>query len=435
MGKLSVHTEEMADYLMRMHRHYEDQEAIVRRHLTILDEAAGLLAPEDLAAAGYEYDALQQKGTTYVNKKMPPLHDTLPAAKPVNPYIEAVTTINRLLDKNEIHEFNQRIRHIQPFNRTTETKDVVTMEDLLAGAGEIVGVNDLYRVFNGKDPFTGEELTLGEWAEAVGWSALTLVPVAKAGKVGKVAKGTKKIKGVKGLHPSEKLAKLGEISKGTLQTVKQKGQDLTTEGKRQIQYFVDRYSNMFGNQLSPAMAGTGTKGVRLVDDGQIYMYNSSGVTIKNSESVKGTYRYLKDYENNKYFTRSVEYYAGKDGTGFTYKIYQRSDINWDMVRTSGAKKGRGLTNAEASTKYGLAPILDDAGSVATLHHSQQKGVGPLFEASTRYHNISNAKKAPLHPYKGNLNPFYPMDDPTRKAFQKVDSINYWKMRGQEALGK
>ncbi|WP_245805778.1 hypothetical protein [Bacillus alkalicellulosilyticus] len=155
-------------------------------------------------------------------------------------------------------------------------------------------------------------------------------------------------------------------------------------------------------------------------------------------TVKGTgqetYQHLKDYKNNQYFTRSVEYNAGKDGTGFTYKVYQRGDINWDMVRTKGAKKGRGLTNAEASAKYGLAPILDDAGSVATLHHSQQKGVGPLFEASTRYHNISNAKRAPLHPYKGKLNPFFPMDETTRGAFQKVDSINYWKIRGQEVLG-
>ena len=149
---------------------------------------------------------------------------------------------------------------------------------------------------------------------------------------------------------------------------------------------------------------------------------------------KETYQHLKDYKNNKYFTRTVEYNAGKDGTGFTYKVYQRGDINWDMVRTKGAKKGRGLTNAEASVKYGLAPILDDAGSVATLHHSQQKGVGPLYEASTRYHNISNAKRAPLHPYKGKLNPFYPMDETARGAFQKVDSINYWKIRGEEALG-
>ena len=40
----------------------------------------------------------------------------------------------------------------------------------------------------------------------------------------------------------------------------------------------------------------------------------------------------------------------------------------------------------------------------------------------------------LHPCKGKLNPFYPMDETTRGAFQKVDSINYWKIRGEEALG-
>jgi len=37
-------------------------------------------------------------------------------------------------------------------------------------------------------------------------------------------------------------------------------------------------------------------------------------------------------------------------------------------------------------------------------------------------------------YKGKLNPFYPMDEATTGAFQKVDSINYWKIRGEEALG-
>ena len=97
------------------------------------------------------------------------------------------------------------------------------------------------------------------------------------------------------------------------------------------------------------------------------------------------------YDNNNYFTRAVEFNAGSEGTGFTYKVYQRNDIDWNIVRTTGAKKGRGLTNAQAAEKYGLAPILND-GYVATLHHSQQRSVGPLFEASTRYHNISNAKK-------------------------------------------
>ena len=138
------------------------------------------------------------------------------------------------------------------------------------------------------------------------------------------------------------------------------------------------------------------------------------------------------YDNNYYFTRAVEFNAGSEGTGFTYKVYQRNDIDWNIVRTTGAKKGRGLTNAQAAEKYGLAPILND-GYVATLHHSQQRSVGPLFEASTRYHNISNAKKGPLHPYKGQLNPFNPMDSNTRGLFQKVDSIEYWKARGRDAM--
>lgn len=47
--------------------------------------------------------------------------------------------------------------------------------------------------------------------------------------------------------------------------------------------------------------------------------------------------------------------------------------------------------------------------IATLHHSQQRSVEPLFEASTCYHNIFNAKKGALHPYKGQLNPFNPME--------------------------
>ncbi len=135
---------------------------------------------------------------------------------------------------------------------------------------------------------------------------------------------------------------------------------------------------------------------------------------------------------SKVFTNSVEYVA-ENGTGITYKVFQRNDIDWNMVRNTGARKGRGLTNEEAASKYGLAPILDDAGNVATLHHSQQRSVGPLFEASTRYHNISNAKKAPLHPYKGKLNPDYPMNEATRELFQKEDSIEYWKWRGTNAM--
>ncbi|NHZ93962.1 hypothetical protein F2P45_33955 [Massilia sp. CCM 8733] len=108
-----------------------------------------------------------------------------------------------------------------------------------------------------------------------------------------------------------------------------------------------------------------------------------------------------------------------------------------MVRTSGAKQGRDLTNAEAAARFGIGPILPD-GSIATLHHSQQNAMGPLFEASTRYHRIANAQRAPLHPFGAAQHPDFPLGrgpGSLRDAFQKVDSLQYWKNRGQQELPK
>ena len=152
-----------------------------------------------------------------------------------------------------------------------------------------------------------------------------------------------------------------------------------------------------------------------------------------TKGVNKTELNLISYYDNNVFSKSVSFNAGEGGTGITYKVFQRNDIDWEMLRSTGAKKGRGVTNAEAAERYGLAPILDAEGNVATLHHSQQHSIGPLFEVSTRYHNISNAKRAPLHPYKGQLNSFNPMSEEVRKAFRRVDSIEYWKARGRDAM--
>lgn len=253
----------------------------------------------------------------------------------------------------------------------------------------------------------------------------TFVPV-----VGQVGKGAKGVSTLQAISKGSNKHVPTEVFKGTPYSKDFIKQKVTTTknalGKQKVPVF-------YKEKLATDSVNITTFGMEMKPLSEV---NPQMFSVKGAKGTGegSTYRHLKDYESNTYFTRSVEYNAGKEGTGFTYKVYQRGDIDWNMVRTKGAKKGRGLTNAEAASKYGLAPILDDAGSVATLHHSQQKGVGPLFEASTRYHNISNAKRPPLHPYKGKLNPFYPMDEPTRKAFQKVDSINYWKTRGNEALG-
>ena len=113
------------------------------------------------------------------------------------------------------------------------------------------------------------------------------------------------------------------------------------------------------------------------------------------------------------------------GTKQTYQIVQRSDIDWNKVRTAGDKRFIGKTNAEAA-KNGLPPQLSD-GNFATLHHIGQDGRGPLVEASTRYHGVGKKPGQDiLHSQygKNKPNPNYPVD---RKAFAN-DTKEYWKYR-------
>lgn len=135
---------------------------------------------------------------------------------------------------------------------------------------------------------------------------------------------------------------------------------------------------------------------------------------------------ISEYANNDVFSKSVSFNVGEDGTGITYKVFQRNDIDWEMVRSTGAKKGIGLTNVEAAEKYGLAPILDADRNVATLHHIGQDSRGPIAEASTRYHGVGKYGQDILHSQYGRStpNPYYPID---RKKFG-IDTREYWKWR-------
>ncbi|MFI3201934.1 MAG: RHS repeat-associated core domain-containing protein, partial [Eubacteriales bacterium] len=112
------------------------------------------------------------------------------------------------------------------------------------------------------------------------------------------------------------------------------------------------------------------------------------------------------------------------GTGQTYRVFQRNDIDWNRVRTNGAKKYQGMTNAAAAQK-GLAPELND-GSLATLHHLGQDSRGGLVEASTRYHGVGKYGQDILHSQFGRNkpNPNFPIN---RKQFQ-VDTKEYWIWR-------
>jgi len=160
---------------------------------------------------------------------------------------------------------------------------------------------------------------------------------------------------------------------------------------------------------------------KVSDDVTRYVDNVVGVV--DDARVSGPTSWVGD---PRVFTRTVDF---TPSTGRTYKVFQRNDINWDQVRTGGARDFVGKTNAEAA-RVGLRPELPD-GRFATLHHSQQSAVGPWFEASTHYHNIRNAKKAPLHPWTGSQHPDYPLGrgpGSLREQFQTIESPEYWIWR-------
>ena len=112
------------------------------------------------------------------------------------------------------------------------------------------------------------------------------------------------------------------------------------------------------------------------------------------------------------------------GTQQTYKIYQRNDIDWDLVRTVGSLKFRGKTNREAAL-LGKAPQLPD-GHMATLHHINQNGLGNLAEASTRYHGIGKPGQDILHSLYGRSKP-HPINPIDRVKFDQ-EVAAYWKER-------
>jgi RHS repeat-associated protein len=128
------------------------------------------------------------------------------------------------------------------------------------------------------------------------------------------------------------------------------------------------------------------------------------------------------------FQLGTEFHS--NATGNAYTVFRRTDIDWDHIRRAGDVRGRGLSNVEAAERFGLAPQLPD-GFFATLHHSQQNAGGPLFEASTRYHNFSTINKGPLHPYGRRGHPSNPMGrgpGSRRQLFQDFEVREYWMWR-------
>jgi hypothetical protein len=117
----------------------------------------------------------------------------------------------------------------------------------------------------------------------------------------------------------------------------------------------------------------------------------------------------------------------RGGTGYTYTIVPRNDIDWTRARTGGDRRGIGLTNAEAARRFGLGPQLND-GFIATLHHLGQNARGPLVEASTRYHGVDKPLDRALHSQFGRRKA-HPTRPVNRKQFA-IDTREYWMWREQ-----
>ena len=115
------------------------------------------------------------------------------------------------------------------------------------------------------------------------------------------------------------------------------------------------------------------------------------------------------------------------GTQQTYKVFQRTDIDWSKVRTDGPLAYIGKTNTDAA-RAGFAPQLVD-GHFATLHHINQNGLGNLVEASRRYHGVGKPGQDVLHSIYGRSKP-HPINPVDRPMFSQ-DTKAYWKNRINE----
>lgn len=112
------------------------------------------------------------------------------------------------------------------------------------------------------------------------------------------------------------------------------------------------------------------------------------------------------------------------GTGNTYKIFQQN-IDFDII------DDKGRTNLDRMSK-GRVPLGKD-GKPMNLHHSKQKGHGPLFEMTDEVHKTYDRTNA-LHPYKVSGEGQNPYDPVNRKAFDN-DRTNYWKDRARQEKAK
>ncbi|WP_158098362.1 HNH/ENDO VII family nuclease [Faecalibacterium sp. An121] len=152
------------------------------------------------------------------------------------------------------------------------------------------------------------------------------------------------------------------------------------------------------------------------------------LALPENSPASSTSPYSQKSKVFKKYSDFVEWTAtDSKGTMQTYQIHQRTDIDWDKIRTTGNRDFIGKTNAVAAREKGLAPELND-GNLATLHHLGQDSRGGLVEASRRYHGVGKPGQNILHSQFGRNKPN--PNHPINRARFAYDVKEYWKWREQ-----
>jgi len=200
-----------------------------------------------------------------------------------------------------------------------------------------------------------------------------------------------------------------------------------------------------GSQAVGAALGgpAAIRGIRRLGHGKVRVELEGGksAVVPESAVVKGADGkiYIKD-----------SYKAPERGTGNSYTVYKRNDIDLDKPIVYQDSRGRTVTttNRELMSE-GKAPYIYKNGRYqqVQLHHSRQNANGPLFEVTESTHRAKTGKGGEaLHPYKtkrgqqlngegGGANkkshPYHPVD---RNKFN-TDRNQYWKDRLRESEKK
>ncbi|WP_051348459.1 pre-toxin TG domain-containing protein [Peribacillus kribbensis] len=275
MSTLFIKTDGVSRQLDQDYTRYKEQEEILNQYWDIAENTTASLAPEDLGAVELELRVLKEKAKKYVTEIMPQFHSMPINTAPMDPFEDAVSAIQMYISQNQVPAFIQNIRTIHPVNQTEDVKGI-TGRDAALMVGEVLGVNDLYRVFTAKDPGDGHDLSFTEWLEAAGWSIIAFTPW-KLAKLGKVAEAGK------GLRVLDKVSE-GEKSLSTMGTLSQWFNRVKSQSVEAFQRSSEQFNSLLRDLAGPQLAPGGVRAMRAGDE-TVWRFENFGSGSKGTGKI------------------------------------------------------------------------------------------------------------------------------------------------------